>query len=401
MRVPIADTVAVSPSPARRRGVDPFLGIEVLILICAQLSGFFSSDPLRVPAWALSLACLAFSALRLGFRFVRGRPVRIAALIAIEVAMIVALVMSTSDGSIIVLSIAFILRNAELLAPRRALVASVAGVSIALCAMIAFSIARGENRAATIDTALALLMAIGVTGALASFAASERRTLVSLRAAHDELRRYAERAAESAAERERIRIATDLHDAIGHSLTALNVQLQSATRLRASRPAEADALIDAALDLGQSALASVRRTVGALRADPLEREPLDLVLQRIVARHEASDGPQIDASVESWRDAPATATVVARIAEEALVNAIKRAGATRVRLSLRTPAPGAARLEISDDGCGFDPREQSSGHGLQIMLERARAAGIDLAFESAPGDGTRVLLHWRPAPALA
>jgi signal transduction histidine kinase len=390
----------VSASPTRVRGQDPFLGIEVLILICAQLSVFFSSDPMRVPAWILSLACLAFSALRLAFRFVRARPARIVALVALEVAMIVALVMSTSDGAIIVLSIAFILRNAELFEPRRALVASIVGVVIALLAMIVFSIARGENRAATIDTALALLMAIGVTGALASFAASERRTLLSLRAAHDELRRYAERAAETAAERERIRIATDLHDAIGHSLTALNVQLQSATRLRASRPAEADTLIDSALDLGQSALATVRGTVSALRSDPLERDPLDLVLQRIVARHEASDGPQIDASIESLRDAPATATVVARIAEEALVNAIKHAGAKRVRLSLRAPAAGAARLEIADDGCGFNPSEQSSGHGLQIMLERARGAGIDLALESAPGDGTRIMLHWLPVPAI-
>lgn len=390
----------MTASAPRARGLDPFLGIELLILICAQLSVFFSSDPMRVPAWTLSLACFAFSGLRLAFRFVRGRPRWIVALVAIEVAMIVGLVMSTSDGAIIVLSIAFILRNAELFEPRRALVASVVGVLIALIAMIAFSIASGEDRAATIDTALALLMAIGVTGALASFAASERRALLSLRAAHDELRRHAERAAETAAEHERIRIATDLHDAIGHSLTALNVQLQSATRLRASRPAEADALIDSALDLGQSALASVRSTVSALRADPLEREPLDRVLRRIVARHDASDGPQIDAAVESWRDAPATATVVARIAEEALVNAIKHAGARRVRVSLRTSNAGEAQLEVSDDGCGFSPSEQSSGHGLQIMRERARGAGIALALESAPGDGTRVVLQWHPVPAL-
>jgi signal transduction histidine kinase len=395
-----ADSPNVTAFPTRLRGLDPFQGIELLILICAQLSVFFSSDPTRVPVWSLSLACLAFSGLRLGFGFVRRRPARIAALVAVEVAMIVGLVMSTSDGAIIVLSIAFILRNAELFEPGRALVASVAGVLIALLAMIAFSLARGENRAATIDTALALLMAIGVTGALASFAASERRALCSLRTAHDELRRYAVRAAETAAEHERIRIATDLHDAIGHSLTALNVQLQSATRLRASRPAEADALIDSALDLGQSALASVRSTVSALRVDPLERDPLDRVLQRIVARHDAGDGPQIVAAVEAWREAPATATVVARIAEEALVNAIKHAGARRVRVALRASQAGAAQLEVSDDGRGFNPSEQSSGHGLQIMRERARGAGIDLALESAPGDGTRVILRWHRVTAF-
>jgi signal transduction histidine kinase len=243
-------------------------------------------------------------------------------------------------------------------------------------------------------------MAIGVTGALASFAASVRRALGSLRTAHDELRRYAERAAETAAERERIRIAADLHDSIGHSLTALNVQLQSATRLRAERPAEADALIDSALDLGQGALASVRSTVGALRADPLERDSLDRVLQRMVLRLDARDGPAIDASVEPWPDEPVISTIVARIAEEALVNAIKHAGARRVRVALHASRSGQAQLEIRDDGCGFDPCEQSSGHGLQIMRERAYGAGINFALQSAPGSGTRVVLQWRPVATI-
>jgi signal transduction histidine kinase len=144
----------------------------------------------------------------------------------------------------------------------------------------------------------------------------------------------------------------------------------------------------------------VRRTVSALRADPLERDPLDRVLRRIVARHDASDGPRIDATVESWCDAPATATVVARIAEEALVNAIKHAGAHRVLVALRASQAGMAQLEIRDDGCGFNPSEQSSGHGLHIMRERANGAGIALALESSPGAGTRVVLHWRPAAAL-
>jgi signal transduction histidine kinase len=59
-----------------------------------------------------------------------------------------------------------------------------------------------------------------------------------------------------------------------------------------------------------------------------------------------------------------------------------------------------AQLEIRDDGCGFDPSEQSSGHGLQIMRERAHGAGIDLALESKPGNGTRVVVAWHPVPAI-
>jgi signal transduction histidine kinase len=242
-------------------------------------------------------------------------------------------------------------------------------------------------------------MAIGITGALASFAAAERRAATALRAAHEELRRHAERAAERAAQSERARIAADLHDAIGHALTALNVQLQSAIRLRAQRPDEADAFVASALELGLGALADVRGTVGALRADPLERDPLDRVLARVVERHEAAGGPQIETAVEAWTDEPAMATVVARIAEEALVNALKHARARCVRLGLRANADGAAELEIRDDGCGFDPSEQASGHGLAIMRERALDAGITFALRSAPGSGTCVTLQWYRVPA--
>jgi signal transduction histidine kinase len=396
-----ADIPIVTVPPGRRlRDLDPFLGLELLILITSQISIVFSTDPNFVPAWMVSIGCLAFSALVAVVPLVRDRPRAIALLVVVEIAMLVGLVMATANGAIIALSLAFILRNTDLLAPSRAVVASACGIAIAIVAMVTVSMARGQDHAATIDTALALLMAIGITGALASFAAAERRAAIALRAAHEELRRQAERAVERAAQSERARIAADLHDAIGHALTALNVQLQSAMRLRAHRPDEADALVASALELGLGALADVRSTVGALRADPLERDPLDRVLARVVARHEACGGPRIESNVEAWSDQPAIATVVARIAEEAIVNAIKHAGARCVQLGLRATPDGVAELEVRDDGCGFDPSAQVSGHGLQIMRERARDAGIDLALHSVPGDGTRVRLQWYRVPAV-
>ncbi len=384
-------------SPARRvlSRIDPFVAIEVLIVISAQLSVFFSTDLVHAPLWALSAECLAFSALRFGFGWFRARPQRLVVLIACELALLSAVVLETMSGTVIVLSLAFVLRNAELLAPVRAACISGVALGALLLTMLVAALAQGQRWDTILTSLVALGMAIGMSGALASFAANERRASLELRAAHEELRLYAERAAQTAAERERARIAADLHDAIGHSLTALNVQLQSAIRMRTDQPSLADELLDGALELGEEALASVRETVSQLREDPLERDPLDRVLRRVLARHERAGAPNIIADIEPCRLDVETSTAFARIAEEAIVNTIKHAGAACVRVNLFSRGESAVRLEIVDDGYGFEPREQASGHGLSIMRERARSVNLAFALESSPGRGTRVVLEWQ------
>jgi signal transduction histidine kinase len=386
--------VEVSSARRIRLRIDPFVAIEILIVISAQLSVLFSTDPVRAPLWVLSAECLAFSALRFGFGWFRAEPRRLVLLVACELAILSAVVIQTMSGTIIVLSLAFVLRNAEILPPVRAALISGVALGALLLAMLVAALAQGQRWDAILDSLVALGMAIGMSGALASFAANERRAALELRAAHDELRRYAASAAQNAAERERARIAADLHDAIGHSLTALNVQLQSAIRVRATQPSLADDLLDSALDLGEEALASVRQTVSQLREDPLERDPLERVLQRVLARHERAGTPKIDARIEPCRLDVEVSTAFARITEEAIVNTIKHASAESVRVRLAARGESAVRLEIVDDGCGFDPHEQASGHGLSIMRERARAANLDFELASAPGEGTRVVLEW-------
>jgi signal transduction histidine kinase len=375
-----------------RSRIDPFVAIELLIVVSAQMSVFFSTDHVRVPLWVLSAECFAFSALRLGFEWFRARPKRLVVLAACELAILSAAVLQTRNGTIIVLSLAFVLRNAELLPPVRAAVISGVTLGLLLLATLGATLAQGQSWGTILDSLVELGMAIGISGALASFAANERRASLQLQAAHEELRLYAERAAQTAAERERARIAADLHDAIGHSLTALNVQLQSAIRMRASQPTVADELLGGALGLGEEALASVRETVSQLRRDPLERDPLDDVLHRVLARHERAGAPKIVTRIEPCRLDVETGTAFVRIAEEAVVNAIKHASAGLVRVDLFARA-GAVCLEIIDDGCGFEPREQASGHGLNIMRERANALRIAFALESSPGSGTRIALE--------
>jgi two-component system nitrate/nitrite sensor histidine kinase NarX len=90
-----------------------------------------------------------------------------------------------------------------------------------------------------------------------------------------------------------------------------------------------------------------------------------------------------------------------RVAQEALNNVAKHAGATRVEVEL-TYQDGAVRLEVCDDGRGFDPGEVPSGHfGVAIMRERAEAVGAEVAVESCPGQGTTVELKWHAREVVA
>ena len=103
--------------------------------------------------------------------------------------------------------------------------------------------------------------------------------------------------------------------------------------------------------------------------------------------------------------APVAAAIegdVFRIAQEALHNALRHAGAARIDVVLRSE-PGRVELEVGDDGTGFEPAApglRSRSLGLTTMAERARAAGGALTIDSAPGSGTTVRLEVsREAPA--
>jgi signal transduction histidine kinase len=101
-------------------------------------------------------------------------------------------------------------------------------------------------------------------------------------------------------------------------------------------------------------------------------------------------------ALEIEGDAPVPAAVEAdifRIAQEALHNALRHAGAERIAVRLRCE-PGRVQLTVSDDGAGFErDAVRSRSLGLTTMAERARAAGGTLEIESAPGAGTTVRLE--------
>ena len=196
----------------------------------------------------------------------------------------------------------------------------------------------------------------------------------------------------SAQDEERARVARELHDSTAQMLAAVMLQLGVAAR-ESTSPA-LDERIATLREMASEALEEVRSLSHTIHPRVLDDLGLAAALEWL-ARQTREEG-SLDVEVFA-DDGPAIpqlpASVLYRIAQEALRNAERHAQARRVELWLRR-APGAATLEVVDDGRGFDVRraeERRPGMGLFSMRERVGLVNGTLALVSAPGRGTRVV----------
>jgi len=186
---------------------------------------------------------------------------------------------------------------------------------------------------------------------------------------------------------ERQRLAADIHDTLAQGFASILMLIQAAQAdLDDSRP-QAWRHLDTAERTARENLAEVRALVTGLAPAQLDGGTLPDALSRL------SGASGVDASfglTGTARPLPmATEVMLLRVCQEALSNVRKhaRAGSAAVRLGYD---PGAVRLEVSDDGAGFDPAGVSGGFGLRGMRARVAEAGGTLTVDSAPGAGTRV-----------
>ena len=189
-----------------------------------------------------------------------------------------------------------------------------------------------------------------------------------------------------AQEAERRVVARELHDDFGQVLTAIKLNLVR----RDADQAESIALVD-------GAIARMRDLAQDLRPPLLDELGLPASLRWYVQREATRAGLEFQVDLASFerRPSPSVETTVFRVAQEALNNVIRHAGATRVEVELRVEGD-RLRLSIRDDGKGFDvaaARKRAARGGSQGMLsmqERVALAGGELAIESSPGRGTSV-----------
>ncbi|MBN1659351.1 MAG: sensor histidine kinase [Anaerolineae bacterium] len=241
--------------------------------------------------------------------------------------------------------------------------------------------------------------------------AHNQHLLGDLQVAHRRLQGYATQVEALAAERERSRLARELHDSVTQTVFSMNLTVQSVRLLLAKEPDLASGQLERLEELAAGAMGEIQALVSQLRPPSLAEEGLPAALRRLAAERQARDGLQVTVEVKGETDKGAgalpdvrhplpepIAEAVYHIAQEALTNVAKHAatGQATVRLNLAT---GALLLEVEDAGLGFDPELALGrrGHiGLAGMAERAGEIGWSLSIESRPGCGTRIRVEENP-----
>jgi PAS domain S-box-containing protein len=259
-----------------------------------------------------------------------------------------------------------------------------------------------------IRTTLVIIAHHGGDGRLAGFSAHERdmtewvKAEEALRVSQTELRRLAAQHL-TIQETERRRIAADLHDGLGQSLSLLKLGIQEALRhLGAGAPAKTVESVKQLLPKVAGTLDELRRICMDLRPSSLDDLGILPTLSWFVREFESAKcKTRIEKHIGvNENDVPEPLKIaIFRILQEAVSNAVKYADADCIRVRLHNGGDVLA-FTIEDDGKGFDPGTLASrddarrGLGMQSMRERAELSGGSYALSSALGQGTKVCVVW-------
>lgn len=215
-------------------------------------------------------------------------------------------------------------------------------------------------------------------------AAAERRSRINLAGVHAELVAMQQLLAESARSSERLRIARDLHDGVGHYLTALSLHLDLAARQAVGNAVEP---IQTSHDIARQLLAEVRAAVGAERTE----QPIGL-RQALQTLCSGIPAPRIELSFGEGFEVtdPSLAHVIFRSVQEAISNAVRHSGADTIEVALSLNCGGFAVI-VFDNGKGAS--EMQPGNGLSGMRERVEELGGTMETKSCAGSGFSVTIR--------
>jgi signal transduction histidine kinase len=271
-------------------------------------------------------------------------------------------------------------------------------VPVTVVALILLAVAVSSARSGPIIDAILDAVMVGAYYGMLVFALRLGQANHQAERLVEELERGRAAQAEAARLSERQRLAREMHDLLAHSLTGLMLQLEGARLLAARAPDDPrlPAALERAQQLGRAGLDEARRAIGLLRDDEL---PSLAELTRSFAHDHGVRCEHTTEGTERPLASPARLAVY-RVAQEALTNVTRHAGATVVELVVAQHEDGV-ELRVSDDGSGFDPavlphvNSLTPGRGLGLigMAERARLVGGELDVRSAPGGGTTITLR--------
>ena len=242
----------------------------------------------------------------------------------------------------------------------------------------------------TINSALWFGLVLAFVLLLVGAVLAEHESQEKLALANRRLRQYALTIENQAILQERNRIAREIHDSVGHSLTAQSIQLENAALFLDKNQDKAAYHLHQARQLGKDALQNVRQSVATLRNHPLKSRSLKIAIEQLIEEFKRNSAMAIALDLNLLAS-PSTevATALYRIVQEALTNISKHSNATKVYLSL-TEQNNRIYLKIKDNGKGFNPTENTTGFGLQGMRERTIALNGKFELNSKPQQGCEI-----------
>ena len=212
-----------------------------------------------------------------------------------------------------------------------------------------------------------------------------------LRTSREELRRLAAHL-DSVREEESKRIAREIHDELGQYLTVIKLGL-SGLGQKIQVPEQKEK-VEELVELVSTTMQTVRRIATELRPSMLDGLGLEAAMESHLQEFQKHTGIECELDSKGLTHPPERERAVAlfRIFQEALTNIARHAKASKVRVTLEEAEanPGVIKLEICDDGQGFETMARRQSLGLVGMRERALNIGGDLSIESRPGHGTRI-----------
>ncbi|MBE9228893.1 sensor histidine kinase [Phormidium sp. LEGE 05292] len=243
---------------------------------------------------------------------------------------------------------------------------------------------------------LALIFILLLVNALLA----ERQSREKLLLANNQLRQYALRIEDQATLQERNRIAREIHDSLGHALTAQSIQLENALLFLPPDAEKTGKFLREAKQLGARALQEVRRSIATLRTHPLQGQSLEVAIAKAINEFQQTTNIKPNYKIEIFHSISGEiSTAIYRIIQESLTNIYKHSAATEINIYLHQTQE-TIYLEINDNGKGFNPEENTTGFGLQGMRERTSPLGGQFFIVSQPGKGCRITVSI-PLPKLA
>jgi signal transduction histidine kinase len=221
----------------------------------------------------------------------------------------------------------------------------------------------------------------------------EYKSQQQLDIAREQLRQYALQAEDRATVNERNRIAREIHDSVGHALTAQTIQLNNAIAFWQTQPDKAYQFLTEAKELVTTALKEIRYSVATLRGDPLQGKNLEdaisLLFQEFSSRTKIIPDRTITLHHSFSEEIKLT---VYRLIQETLTNIVKHSQAEAVKVELQTFTQ-YLYLSIQDNGQGFNPDKNTTGFGLQGMRERVTALKGKIEIDSDFDQGCTITIN--------